>query len=375
MKEAHPFAQRVNVAVSGGDGYPIFVGPGSLEHLADLLSRYAPAFRYAVIADARVADLHRAEIEKALGGLAAEVSWFTFPPGEAEKTRDQWARLTDALLDRGLGRDSCVLAVGGGVAGDLAGFVAATYLRGIPVVQIPTSLVAMIDSSVGGKTGVDTRHGKNLVGAFHPPAMVLIDPRLARTLPRIERAQGLAEAIKHGAILDRPYLEALEHAAPGLLAGDEMATTACVVGSVRHKAAVVQEDEREGGIRKILNFGHTLGHAIEQLSGYAVPHGLAVAWGMVLEARVGERLGVTEPGTAAMLARILRLFELDWERVPRFAPDALVAATRTDKKAREGAVHYVLLRKLGVVARDPDWSRPVPVAVVLDVLQSLDGEA
>jgi 3-dehydroquinate synthase len=336
---------------------------------------HAPAYRYAVIADARVADLHRNAFHEQLPGLAGGLEWFTFPSGEAEKTRDQWARLTDGLLAAGFGRDACVLALGGGVTGDLAGFVAATYLRGIPVVQIPTSLVAMIDASVGGKTGVDTVHGKNLVGAFHPPAMVLIDPRLTKTLPREERAQGLAEAIKHGAILDREYLQWLEQVAPNLLAGEESVTTDCVLGSVRHKAAVVAADEREGGIRKILNFGHTIGHALEQVSGYRVPHGLAVAYGMVVESKIGERLGVTAPGTSGALARILRSFALGLGSVPHAPPEALLEATRSDKKARQGVVHYVLLRELGGVARDPDWSRPVPDAVVLDVLSSQDWQA
>lgn len=373
MKDTASPVHRVHVSVPNGPGYPVIIGSGALAVLPELLKAHAVAHRYAVIADARVAELHQEALFDALG-MGEELACLTFPPGEDQKNRGQWGRLTDALLQMGFGRDSCVLALGGGVTGDLAGFVAATYMRGVPVVQIPTSLVAMIDSSVGGKTGVDTEHGKNLVGAFHPPALVLIDPVLASTLPREERSQGLAEAIKHGAILDRDYLEGLETRASTLLAGDEDATRWCVIGSVEHKASVVQQDEREGGLRKILNFGHTLGHALEQVSGYRIPHGTAVALGMVLEAKIGESMGLTAPGTSAALARILRAFELDRTGSLPLSPEAVLEATRTDKKARGGEVQYVLLQELGTVLRVPGWSLSVPDAVVLEVLKSLDRE-
>jgi 3-dehydroquinate synthase len=368
-------AHHIKVSTSAeGSAYPVVVGSGSLSELPALLREYAPAYRYVVIADARVASFHKEEVQRILRGVHDDIPWFTFPPGEGEKTRERWSQLTDALLESGLGRDTCILALGGGVTGDLAGFVAATYMRGVPIVQIPTSLVAMIDSSVGGKTGVDTFHGKNLVGAFHPPVLVLADPRLARTLPREERAQGLVEAIKHGAILDRTYLEGLEARVEMLLAGDEDATTWCVHASVQHKAAVVQEDEREGGRRKILNFGHTLGHALEQTSRYRIPHGTAVARGMVLEARLGERLGVTPAGTADTLALALERFGLVVDAPLPASPSSIVSATRNDKKARGGAVHYVLLQALGSVVPDPGWSRPVPDDVVMDVLEPLGVE-
>ena len=257
-----------------------------------------------------MAELYGAGIAEGLVREGREAHLFTFPPGEASKTREEWARLTGEMLKAGLGRDSAVVAVGGGVVGDLGGFVAATFMRGVPLIQVPTSLVAMIDSSVGGKSGVDLPEGKNLVGAFHPPHLVVVDPEVAVTLPREERAQGLAEAVKHGAILDPVYLADLEGDIPCVLNGEVGATGRVVVRSIEIKAEVVSKDERESGLRKILNFGHTLGHAVESAGGYALPHGSCVALGMILEARLGERMGITRPGTSDLLRKMASLLDL-----------------------------------------------------------------
>ncbi|TVP49829.1 MAG: 3-dehydroquinate synthase [Gemmatimonadales bacterium] len=365
--------RRTHVTVSGGGGYPVIVAPGSVNGLAKLLDEFAPAHRYAIIADSRVAELHGDRVRRLVRETGRPAALHTFPPGENQKSRERWIELTDALLADGLGRDSCVVALGGGVTGDLAGFVAATFLRGIPVVQLPTSLVAMIDSAVGGKTGVDVPAGKNLVGAFHPPRLVVADPELALTLPPAERAQGLAEALKHGAIADLAYLEALENRADDLLAGHLEATTVAVDRSVRIKADVVSRDEREGGLRQILNFGHTLGHALEACSQYTIPHGSAVARGMVLAARVGEELGLTAPETSARIASAVRAFGLPAEgALPAPAGD-LVRMTRTDKKVRGGAVRYVLLERAGVVLGGDSWSHAVEDAVVEGVLAASSG--
>ena len=359
----------VPVQLARGGGYPVVVAPGAVDALPGLLERHAPAHRYALLADARVAELHGERVRRQVEATGRKVSVFTFPAGESHKSRATWLELTDALLADGLGRDGCVVALGGGVTGDLAGFVAATYMRGIPVVQVPTSLVAMIDSAVGGKTGVDVPAGKNLVGAFHPPLLVVADPELAITLPPSERAQGLAEAVKHGAILDLSYLEGLEDRAGVLLAGEVGATTWAVRRSVELKAQVVSQDEREGGLRQILNFGHTLGHALEATSGYAIPHGSAVSLGMVLEARLGEALGVTAPGSARRLAAAANVFGLPTQRPLPAGVTEIVRATRTDKKARAGNVRYVLLREVGTVVRGEGWSHPVPDAAVAAVLE------
>jgi 3-dehydroquinate synthase len=303
-------------------------------------------------------------------GAGERVSLHTFPAGEAHKSRESWLDLTDDLLAGGLGRDGAVVAVGGGVTGDLAGFVAATFMRGIPVVQVPTSLVAMIDASVGGKTGVDVPGGKNLVGAFHPPRVVVADPAVVETLPREERAQGLAEAVKHGAILDGAYLERLGAEGADLLDARARAVEWAVERSVELKADVVGRDEREGGLRQILNFGHTLGHALEAASGYGVPHGTAVARGMVLEARLGEELGVTAAGTAEHLSEVLGRVGLEPGTPGPVDVEGILGWTRVDKKVRGGRVRYVLLREPGAVARAPDggWSHAVDDAAVRRIL-------
>lgn len=348
----------VQVSTSTGS-YPILVGAGLLARIPEFLGEYAPAHRYAVISDDYVASLYGQKVVESCTSNGLQAGLFTFPRGEASKSRAQWATLTDQLLDAGVRRDGVVVAVGGGVTGDLAGFVAATFMRGIPVVQVPTSMVAMIDASVGGKTGVDVEAGKNLVGAFYPPRVVVADPTVIRTLPPEERAQGLAEAVKHGAILDAAYFRDLCEASTKLMDGETEATLAAVLRSMELKARVVTEDERESGVRQILNFGHTLGHAIEAASGYRVGHGTAVAAGMVLEARLGEHLGVTEAGTAPRLAEALTRFGLG--ALPEQACNAaeILQYLGVDKKSRQGRPRFVLLESIGAVHEGNDWSSEV----------------
>ena len=355
---------------AGGRGrsYPVLVSPGLLSLLPKVIPAHAPAHRYAVITDSNVAPLYGRKVHEGLRGEGKDVELFEFPAGEASKSREVWATLTDAMLKSGFGRDSAVVAVGGGVTGDLAGFVAATFMRGVPIVQIPTTLVAMIDSSVGGKTGVDTVIGKNLVGAFHPPRLVAVDPDVSGTLPRDVRAQGLAEAVKHGAILDRAYLAELEKELPLLLAGDPGATARAVLRSIEIKSEVVSEDERESGLRQILNFGHTLGHAMESASDFGIPHGSAVALGMILEARLGESMGVTESGSSEILERVVRAMGLPTEIPEGLSLDEVLRFTQLDKKGRKGKPRYALLTRLGYVDPDGGWGREVPTEEVERVL-------
>lgn len=349
-------------------GARIVVRVGALADGAALVRECAPGCRPIVIADANVAPLHAAPIAAALG---ADV--LTFPAGETSKVRAQWAALSDELLDRQLGRDTVVVAVGGGVCGDLAGFVAATYLRGVPVVQVPTSLVAMIDAAIGGKTGVDTRHGKNLVGAFHQPALVLIDPLALRTLPTNHRRAGLAEAIKHGVIADEAYFHWIAAHGAALVTGaiaDNVAEH-LVLGSVAVKVQIVASDEREGGRRRILNFGHTIGHAIEHLSGYEILHGEAVAIGMVAEARLGELAGWTLPGLADEISDLCTSVGLP-VRIPATCDtDAIIALARGDKKSREGVAEYALPMRLGEMnAAEGRYALPMDEALARTAIES-----
>lgn len=320
--------------------YTIRLAPGLRHQYAALVADVAPAHHYAVVSDDIVAPLYADALVAALAGHG-RVSLHVTGSGEAHKTRDVWARVTDELLNAGCGRDTTVVALGGGVVGDLAGFVAATFMRGVPVVQCPTTLLAMIDASVGGKTGVDTAAGKNLVGAFHPPAAVLMDLDVLSTLPLAHRRAGLAEAIKHGVIADAEYFASLD---------DDSVTLDLVARSVEIKAAVVAADAREHGVRKTLNFGHTIGHAIEHVSGYALLHGECVAIGMVLEARVAERMGIAAPGLADEIARACARVSLPVARPAQMSASAIIAATRLDKKARAGAVEYALPERIGAMA-------------------------
>ncbi len=347
--------------------YAVLVGTGLLAQLPRSLAETVGARRYAVISDDEVAALHGHAVMEHLREAGLDASLFTFPAGEVSKTRKSWSILTDEMLEAGFGRDACVVAVGGGVTTDLAGFVAATYLRGIPVVQVPTSYLAMIDASVGGKTGVDVHAGKNLVGAFHPPRLVVADTDTLRTLPRHERAQGLVEAFKHGAILDSGYFERLELGVDALLHADPDSAAEAVLRSVELKAEVVGEDEFEGGYRQILNFGHTLGHALEAASKYEMGHGSAVALGMLLEAELGERLGVTEPGTRARLeGPLTRLVG-----TPRAVDvEAAVPYLRSDKKVRAGKMRVVLLRRLGEVDAGDGWSHEVSEEALVQALMT-----
>ena len=350
--------------------YDILIGRGLLGDLPALLSKACPAARYAVVADSHVAELYGKKTLDTLhdGKLPADL--FTFPAGEWNKTRETWAGLTDRLLAAHVGRDGAIVALGGGVAGDIAGFVAATYLRGVPYVQVPTTLLAMIDSSIGGKTGVDVPAGKNLVGAFHQPQLVVIDLDVLATLPAVQLAAGMAEALKHGVIADADYFAFLEKEQRAVAAKDSATLDRVVARSVEIKAGLVARDEREAGLRAVLNFGHTVAHAIETVAKYEVPHGEAVAIGMAYEARLAESLGIAAAGTADRVRRALQCYELPLE-LPDTAPvDDLIAAMHHDKKARGGAVRFALPRRVGEMHADGSgaWTTPVPEQAVRGVL-------
>lgn len=364
---------RVTVPAPGVEGgtYDVVIEPGLRRRLPELVAARVPASSYPVVADETVAELHGNALAGALREAGHEAPVLSFPPGEGSKTRATWAELTDRMLARGVDRRAVVVAVGGGITGDVAGFVAATCLRGLRVVHVPTSVVAMVDSSVGGKTGVDVPAGKNLVGAFHPPSLVVVDPETTRTLPRSQRAAGLAEVVKHGAILDRDHLEAVQASAERLLDGDPEALGGIVHRSVAIKADVVGRDEKEGGLRKILNFGHTIAHALEAVSGYRLSHGVAVAMGMVAEARLGEELGITELGTVRAVESALSSLELPVRLPAGLEPQAVVERTRTDKKGEGGEARYVLLRRPGQVDPGDGWVHQIPEPVVEAVLREL----
>ncbi|MBI1967620.1 MAG: 3-dehydroquinate synthase, partial [Gemmatimonadetes bacterium] len=301
---------RVPILEHRDASYDILIGAGLLDEAPALLARRCPAERYAVITDSHVAKLYAERLVAHCQDAKLQADVFSFPAGEWNKTRETWAALSDRMLAARCGRDAAVVALGGGVVGDVAGFVAATFLRGLPYVQIPTSLLAMIDSSIGGKTGVDAPTGKNLLGAFHQPRLVIADLATLGSLAPVQLAAGMAEAVKHGVIADQAYFEFLEGEQRAILAKDLAALERVVRRSVEIKAHVVAQDEREAGVRAVLNFGHTIGHAIEATTKFAVLHGEAVAIGMAYEARLAETLEVAERGTAGRIRGLLERYGL-----------------------------------------------------------------
>ena len=347
-------SMRIQVPGRDPTTYDVRVERGSFADLAVSSIACAPAHRYAIIADSRVAPLYGESALAAFDAAGADAELFTFPAGEWNKTRAEWARLSDAMLDDGFGRDAAVVALGGGVTGDVAGFVAATYMRGIPHVQVPTSLLAMLDSSVGGKTGLDTPEAKNPIGAFHHPSLVLIDPDLLSSLPTFQLSAGLAEAVKAAAIADEDLFAWLEAHAAAIVEKDIDLLSELIGRAVRIKAAVVEEDPDETGRREILNFGHTVGHALEALAGFDVLHGEAVACGMRVESRLGELLEVTEAGTCERLQELLLACGLDRAVEEEHEPNRVLEAAGSDKKARKKRLRFVLLRRIGSVAVSSD---------------------
>lgn len=341
-----------------GGRYPVRLGAGGFAALPETVARVGNGGTVVVISDTTVALLHPAPLPDAIH--------LTFPAGESHKTREQWEVLTDALLARRLDRHTLIVAVGGGVTTDLAGFVAATYLRGIRWIAVPTTTLAMLDAAVGGKTGVDTPLGKNLVGAFHPPIAVIADPALLATLPDRTFREGLAEAVKHAAITGEAEMAWLEEQVEAILARDPDTVAELVRRSISIKSAVVADDEREHGRRAVLNAGHTLAHALEHAHGLTLAHGEAVAIGLVGEALLGERMAITAPGTAQRLARLLEALGLPTS--PPHDTDQQIAreGLTRDKKNRGGRIRATLLARIGEVARDGDaWTVPVNGADLL----------
>lgn len=346
----------------GKRSYEIQIGTGLLARVGVLCSRLGLGSRGAIISDANVAPRYARTTQKALGhaGLVAEL--ITIPAGETAKSLRTVEACYNQLARHRIERSSFIVALGGGVVGDLAGFVAATYLRGLPFVQIPTTLLAQVDSSVGGKVGLNLKAGKNLVGAFHQPRLVLCDLRTLASLPPREYLAGLAEVIKYGIICDAALFRWLERDLPRLLRRDSACLASVVARCCEIKAEVVRQDETEGGLRAILNFGHTIGHALEAISRYGqYLHGEAIAIGQVAAAKLSAGvLGLPE-SDVERIESIFRRAGLPTE-VKLSAPQRrkLLAAMKLDKKVSGGQVKFVLARRIGAV----EFGRQVPTALI-----------
>jgi len=339
----------------GERSYPIAIGEGLLSR-RELTGPIVSGRSVAIVTNTTVAPLYGALLRENLARDATRVIEIALPDGEAHKHWQTLNLVFDALLEHRFGRRSVIVALGGGVVGDMAGFAAAVYQRGIDFVQVPTTLLAQVDSSVGGKTGINHPLGKNMIGAFHQPRLVLADVGCLRTLPQRELSAGLAEVIKHGAIADEPYLAAVERDLPRLLGGDAQALADAVARSCELKAEVVGKDEREGGLRAILNFGHTFGHAIEAGLGYGDwLHGEAVGAGMVMAVELSRRLGLLAAADAARLREAIARARLP-VRGPGWPAERYLELMSVDKKAEQGTPKFVLLEALGraCVRRVPD---------------------
>lgn len=341
-----------------GSPYDVLIGDGMLDQLGYLLVERNLNRPYALVCDDHVEPLYSHRVLTLLAESGIEGSKIILRAGEEHKTVQTVSGLWESFVNVGLERDSLVIALGGGVIGDLTGFAAATFLRGVPWVNIPTTLLSMVDASLGGKTAADLPQGKNLVGAFHAPSLVLSDPRVLKTLPPAELRNGLAETIKHGMIAD-PGL--FERCGAGWPARDEEAA-ALVSRAVAVKAEVVMADPFEKGRRQCLNFGHTIGHGIEKASAYSLSHGESVAIGMLLETRLAESLHLCEPGLADQLARTLTACGLPLTVPPGVSRDAVISAMRVDKKRSAGQLHFALPEAVGRVRTGvviDDWQNRI----------------
>ena len=342
-------SERVVRVELGARSYPIHIGAGLIER-PELFAPHVGARRAAIITNATVAALWAERLESTLTQAGAHCLRVVLPDGEAYKTWESLNRIYDALLEAHADRNSVVVALGGGVVGDLAGFAAATYQRGVAHLQVPTTLLAQVDSSVGGKTAINHPLGKNMIGAFHQPSAVVADSATLATLPQREYAAGLAEVVKYGAIFDIDFFAWLEANVEPLKRRDQEALARVIGRSCEIKAAIVARDEREAGARALLNFGHTFGHAIESAAGYGTwLHGEAIATGMALAARLSVKLGRLAHADAQRLITLLERLGLPVAE-PSLSPEVWLEFMRRDKKNVGGGITLILLDGLGRAA-------------------------
>lgn len=365
MTETLSEERRDTVAVSLGDrSYDIIIGERVLNRAGAIIKPLLKRPMTAIVTDEHVAGAHLAALEASLAGQGIRSTAIVLPPGEGTKSYHYLAELCEGLLAAGIERRDRIIAFGGGVIGDLAGFAAAILRRGVDFIQIPTTLLSQVDSSVGGKTGINSKHGKNLIGAFHQPIAVITDIALLDTLPRRELAAGYAEVAKYGLLGDASFFEWLEGNANHIMRGDSQARAHAIRTSCEAKARIVAEDETETGVRALLNLGHTFGHALEAATGYSqrLLHGEGVAIGMVQAFRFSERQNLCATGTADRVAAHLKSIglpthssEISGALPP---PEALVEIMRQDKKAVAGQLTFILARGIGeaFIARDVEAS-------------------
>jgi 3-dehydroquinate synthase len=359
FKKVNVSSRFISVSSPGSGGYTIAIGPDLLENVGEMLRSRDLSSTLAVVTDETVAGIYLETVLESLHSGGFKAFPIVIPAGESSKSLSKLEKLYTEFIEHGLDRRSAVLALGGGVVGDLAGFAAATYMRGVHFVQCPTTLLAMVDSSVGGKTGVDLKHGKNLVGAFKQPLLVVADTNCLKSLPIKEIRMGMAELIKHTIIDDADLFERLEQSTPALLNAEQVSR------SVNVKVRVVEKDPFESGLREVLNLGHTVGHAIEKLSHYSMAHGDAVSIGLAAAGRISNKSGMCTELIPRRIEDLLAKMGLPVNH--HMESESLIEAMKADKKTVEGRIRFVLIRDLGNVVNGCE----VPDILVKNVLDEL----
>jgi len=354
-----------------GESYPIVVGVELEAHILDAIQKSSPA-KIAIITDSGVKKHWGAKFVASIKKSGKPVELFSFASGENNKNQKTVTNIQHALLKKKYGRDTLIIAFGGGVVGDLAGFVAATFLRGVPYIQIPTTVLAMVDSSIGGKVGIDTLYGKNTVGAFYQPKAVIADLRYIKTQKPDHVVNGLMEAIKTFFTSDKDALEFVEKLDPKDPAHDIETVEKIVKRSMQIKSGIVMRDETERGERMVVNFGHTIGHAVELLSKFKLAHGYCVGLGMLAEAKISELKGILHGVDRLYIEGLLKKFGVTSKPLHKFPIKKILEATRMDKKSRGGVPQYVLLKEIGsVYTENGNYAHPVPDELVERSLKSI----
>ncbi len=338
----------VNLKNESDNSYDILIGSWLLKSLAEDLKKNSAANEYAIITDSNVAKIYGEKLLKDFEKNNLHAHLIVFPAGEKSKTRATKEKIENHMMNLNLRRDTCIIALGGGVVGDVAGFVAATYMRGIPYMQVPTTLLSMVDSSIGGKVGIDTKDAKNVIGAFYQPKKVVIDISLLKTLPNSEISNGISEIIKHALIRDKDFFHFIEKNIDRIMNCDEDTLIKVIKRSCEIKAFVVAEDEKEKGIRKILNYGHTIGHAIESSLNYKISHGNAIAIGMSYAAKLSARLGFLHEGSVIRQNNLFQYAGLPHKLSHhKLKPKKILEHVQYDKKILNGKINFILLNSIG----------------------------
>lgn len=360
--------KHIPVELSIDSSYQILIGKGASSLVAEEAAKKPLGSTYCIITDSTVKKLFSGKMAAEFASKGIKTEIIAVQPGELSKSLETVSSICEQMIAKGLGRDTAIVALGGGVIGDLAGFTAAIYCRGLPFVQVPTTLLSMVDSSIGGKTGVDLRGGKNMVGSFHQPKRVYIDTDFLQNLPAKEMSNGLAEAIKCGAIGNKALFSFIERNISAIRNGNsnviaEMIEKCCIL-----KKFVVERDEKDFGPRQILNFGHTIGHALEQLSGYRTDHGPAVAAGMVVEGEISLMKGFLKEESLRRLKSAIEAAGLSVS-LPEYAENKVIEVLKSDKKSRGGVPRFVLLSEIGrVVSKSSTYAFEVDENIVKEAL-------